>query len=174
MDYNVKDTMPDFEESIKILIEKMPWLEEPIADLRKAWETYTKRMDDLFFRVNWLEMYSLRMMTVLGILLTDEQKETNEYQSLMLSIHQHVRRFNSEEYDEELSNYRKMAEKEILKLGVHPEEAIEDYRKSFPLEDLPKIITFDFIKTHFGEEQVQIYKRWLERHQSRPLERTEE
>ena len=60
-----------------------------------------------------------------------------------------------------LSDYKKMAEEEILKLGVHPGRAIEKYRKTFPLEDLPKIITFDFIQTHFGNEQLEIYKRIL-------------
>ena len=154
--------MSDIEEGQKKLFEKMPWLEEPITDLRAAFEIFTQSMQDLRFRVNWLETYTLRMMGVLNILLTDDQKETDEYQSLMLSIHQHVRRFNPEEYERTLSDYRKIAEGGILKLGIHPERAMEKYRKMFPLEDLPKIITFDFIKTHFGEEQLRIYKGILE------------
>ena len=31
------------------------------------------------------------------------------------------------------------------------------------LEDLPQIVTFDFIKTHFGDEQLKIYTQILER-----------
>jgi len=154
--------MSDIEESIKKLVEEIPWLEEPITDLREGLGIYQKNMQDLFFRVRWLETYTLRMMGVLNILLTNEQKDTDEYQSLMLSIHQQIRRFNPEECERTLSDYRKMAEGDILKLDVHPERAIESYRTLFPLEDLPKIITFDFIKTHFGEEQLKIYKGILE------------
>ena len=59
-------------------------------------------------------------------------------------------------------NIGRLSEQSILQLGVHPEEEIEKLRKKFDLEDIPKIVTFDFIKTHFGEEQLEIYKKLLE------------
>ena len=61
--------MSDIGESIKKLIEEIPWLEEPIIDLREGLGIYQKNMQDLFFRVRWLETYTHRMMGVLNILL---------------------------------------------------------------------------------------------------------
>jgi hypothetical protein len=96
------------------------------------------------------------------MLLTKDQKDTDEYQSQVHLLHQHIKRFNPESYDQNLSTYRELSEQSILKLDVHPEEEIEKLKKIFDLEDIPKIITFDFIKIHFGEEQLEIYKKLLE------------
>jgi len=150
--------MSDIEESIKKIIEKMPWLEEPITDLRVGLGTYQKNMQDLYFRVSWLESYTIRIKGVVDTLLNDDQKNTDEYQSLTLSIHQHIKRFSPDLYEKTLIEYKKMVEDYMIKLNIHPEEEIEKYRKLFPLEDLPKIITYDFVKTHFGDEQLEIYR----------------
>lgn len=154
--------MSDFEDHLEEFLKKNPWLREGVEDLKEAWEQVKQHQSDLNFRVSWLGLFSMRILFLLDLVLTDDQKETNEYQEIRKSINQHFKRFNPEHYENTLLEYRDVSEKAILETEVHPEEQIEKIRKMFDLEDLPKIITFDFIKTHFGDEQLEMYKKILE------------
>ena len=87
----------------------------------------------------------------------------NEYLALVRLIHRHIKRLNLKFDEQHLSTYRALSEQSILELGPHPEEEIEKLRKKFDLEDILKIVTFDFIKTHFVEEQLEVYKNYLKR-----------
>ena len=155
--------MSDFEDQLEEFLKKNPWLRDSVDQLKKVGEQVKQHQQDLNFRVKWLETYSLSMFRVFDLVLTDEQKDRDEYLAVHRNLNRHIKRFNPEFYAETLTDYRAMSEQSILKLGVHPEEEIERMRKRFDLEDLPQIITFHFIKTHFGDEQLEIYKQILER-----------
>lgn len=154
--------MSDIDEVVRRLCTVYPPLEEYSDEIKEILEQFRKRNEDMRFRIIWLENVLLRLLQVVSTLLSEDQKKTDEYKGLNLMIHKHIKRFNPESYEQHLSNYRALSEQSILKLGVHPEEEIEKLRKIFDLEDIPKIITFDFIKTHFGEEQLEIYNKILE------------
>ena len=154
--------MSEFDEGFKELSDRFPWLKESLESLKETLKQRQKYNENLEFRISWLESFQLKQLRVIGMLLTKEQKDTDEYLDLVHLINQHIKRFNPESYEQHLSTYRALSEQSILKLGVHPEEEIEKLRKIFDLEDIPRIITFDFIKTHFGDEQLEIYKKILE------------
>lgn len=89
-------------------------LRDSVEDLKEAWGQVKQYQSDLNFRVNWLETFSLSLLRVFRMILSDEQKDRDEYLAVSRNLHRHIKRFNPEYFEESLLNYRAMSEQSIL------------------------------------------------------------
>lgn len=154
--------MSDFDEAVRKLCAMYPPLEEYSDEITDILEQFRKRNEDMRFRIAWLENFQIRLLNLVSTLLSEDQKRQTNILDLLLMINKHLKRFNPEFFKEILMTRKKISEEALITRIYHPEEEIERLRKIFDLEDLPKILTYDFIKTHYGDEQLEIYKQILE------------
>lgn len=149
--------MSEFNESFKVFSDHFPWLKEPLESLKESIKVFQKYNEDLRFRISWLEAFTFKLLFFNNKILTQDQKDLDEYQALYRLIHQHFKRFNPDFFEEILTTQRDWSEERILEYDIHPEREIEKLKKKFDLEDISKIITLDFIEKNFPE-QLEIYK----------------
>jgi len=153
--------MSEFNETFKELFDHFPWLKEPLESLKEDIKVFQKYNEDLRFRISWLETFTFKLLFFNNKILTQDQKDLDEYQALYRLIHQHIKRFNPDFFEEIVTTQRDWSEERILEFDIHPEREIEKLKKKFDLEDISKIITLDFIEKNFPE-QLEIYKLLFE------------
>jgi hypothetical protein len=77
-------------------------------------EQFRKRNEDMRFRIAWLENVQIKLIQVVTTLLSEDQKNTDEYKGLNLMIHKHIKQFNPESFEETLMTHRKISEEALL------------------------------------------------------------